>query len=271
MRLYSLVLASTLSLGLRLDRSAQATHTLFSHDAQPIVVLLHHSVWFGSVDLPWFILYEDGLVIFPSARKEGIPTSYSQTRLPGSNPDDLLHSVGIGTDFFQLDTSYDYAPNVSDQETVFLYVWRGDVLKRVAVRAGLTSGRTLSSRVPAAFREAFNHLVDFHSDSTAPWHPDSIEVAAWPYEYAPDNPPLRWPQGWPGLSSPGTKHTPDPYVHDMYLMRLPYDHLDELRHLLERRREKQAIGISGHKLAVGYRLLFPGEDRWRQYFNYLEE
>lgn len=237
----------------------------------PIVVLLHHSVWFSSVDLPWFILYEDGHAIFANARERGIPRSYSVTPSTVADPTALLSSLDIGEDFFRLDSSYDFAPNATDQETVFLYVWRQNTLKSVAVRAGLTGDRGLSDEVPAAFRRAFQKLTDFHPGNSKPWHPDSIEVAAWPYDYAPDNPPLPWPKSWPDLTSSGTTMNLDPVVDTMWIMRLSYDRLGRLDSLLSQRREKQAILISGHKLSVGYRLVFPGEKTWRQFFGHLEE
>jgi hypothetical protein len=44
---------------------------------------------------------------------------------------------------------------------------------------------------------------------------------------------------------------------------LPYERLPELRRLLRRRRTKQAIVIDRRKMAVGYRVAFPGEEHWR--------
>ena len=238
-------------------------------EPRPIVVLLRHSVWFPFVNLPLFVLYEDGRVIIPRERTRGIPQSYQIARVPDVQR--ALSELGIKQELFELQAKYDFRPNVTDQETVFLYVWHGDSLTRVAVRAGLGADDRLISAVPSAFRTIYDRLTHFTATEAVPWHPESLEVAAWGYEYAPDDPPLDWPATWPDMNSPGSTREKQPGIDELWRFRIPYGYRSELEHLLTTRREKQAIRIAGRKWAVGFRLPFPGEARWRRYFPELEE
>jgi len=53
-------------------------------------------------------------------------------------------------------------------------------------------------------------------------------ASAWPYEYAPDDPPLEWPAGWPGLTSPGSGKHASQSVDTIWTIPLAYEHLPEL-------------------------------------------
>jgi hypothetical protein len=102
------------------------------------------------------------------------------------------------------------------------------------------------------------------------WTAPELEVSAWPYEYAPDDPPVPWPNTWPDLSSPGSACRPDAVVREVCTLRLPADQREALKALLAKRRDRQAIGISGRKMAVGYRLVFPGDSVWHYALGRLE-
>jgi len=238
--------------------------------ARPVVALLRHSEWFGAVDRPLFVLYDDGTAVFPMTRREWIPETYQSVRLDLSNRDRALASLGIAPSLYALRPTYDLAPNVTDQETVFLFVWRGDSLSRVAVRAPFDAEGGFRSGVPQPFRDAYNRLTRFEAQSAAPWSAPELEVSAWPYEYAPDDPPVPWPNTWPDLSSPGSACRPDAVVREVCTLRLPADQREPLKALLAKRRDRQAIGINGRKMAVGYRLVFPGDSVWRYALGRLE-
>lgn len=238
--------------------------------SRPVVVLLRHSVWFGSIDRPLFILYDDGTAIFPKTRDEWVPASYQSSRVDLHDRTSALASLGIGPAFFGLKSRYDLAPNVTDQETVFLLVWRGDSLTQVAVRAGVRDEGEFVAGVPQVFRDAYQTLSHFEDASATPWEPSELLVSAWPYEYAPDNPPLPWPSDWPDLTSHGSECHSDAAVREMCTLRLGAAYRTALEQLLSKRRQKQAIGIGGRKMAVGYRIIFPGEDLWRRALGRLE-
>jgi hypothetical protein len=238
--------------------------------ARPVLVLVRHSVWFPFVDRPLFILYADGSAILPVSRERGVPLSYKVARLDGATSQARLTALGIGPEFYSLNDTYDLRPNVTDQETVAVFVWRGDELKRVAVRGATLDDSTLSEAAPSPIRNVFRKLATFQTEDGNPWRPTTVEVAAWPYEYAPDDPPLEWPATWPDLNTPGSRRRADALVGEIWTIPLPYERLSELTQLLENRREKQAIRINGRKWAVSYRLPFPNEQRWRAFFSDLE-
>src|SRR5215213_3260717 len=64
-------------------------------EPRPVVVLLRHSVWFDAVNLPLFILYEDGRVIVPRRLVHGLPQSYQTARIDFREPDSALARLGV--------------------------------------------------------------------------------------------------------------------------------------------------------------------------------
>lgn len=239
---------------------------------RPVLVLLRHSVWFGAVNQPLFIAYDNGTVIYPDSSVQGIPLSYQTTSLNATGSDSVLARLGIiNQELVKLRREYDYAPDVTDQGTVFFFVRQNDSLVRYSVRAGLGNDGQLRPDVPEPLRSIFERLTRFRADNRRPWWPDTLLVSAWAYEYAPDNPPLEWPSGWPDLRSSSTEKRKDPYVDVVYTMRLPSAQRSRLDSLLEARRQTQAIRINGRKWMVSYRMPFPQEQEWRALFGHLEE
>jgi len=237
--------------------------------ARPVAVLLQHSPWTGGTERPLFILYEDGRVIYPDRRDERTPVSYRTACLDGG-PADLRARFGLDSGVRGLRDQYDFKPGWSDQESVFLFAWSGDTLTRVAVRAGRRGIDRFSDSVPAPFREAYRRMVGFRAPAGEAWEPDTLEVVVWGYEYAPDNPPLQWPKEWPDLGSAGTRREPDAAVGEVYFIYLPGGERQRLETFLSRLRNRQAVAINGKKWAVGYRMLFPGEVRWKPLIENLE-
>ena len=237
---------------------------------QPVVVLLRHSAWVPAIQWPLFVLYDDGTAVFPRTQNEWRPQTYQAARISLPDRDRALAALGITPGFFELKPRYDFAPNVSDQETVFLLVWRGDSLTSVAVRAGIGSDGKFVDGVPQAFRDAYQTLTRYESAGAVAWEPKELRVAAWPYEYAPDNPPLPWPHGWPDLRSQGSECHADDVVGEMCTLHLPSSDRPVLERLLAQRRQMQAIGINGRKMVMSYHLLFPGEEVWRKAIGSLE-
>jgi hypothetical protein len=117
--------------------------------------------------------------------------------------------------------------------------------------------------VPAAFRDAVAAIMAFSDSGAVPWVPDSLQVSLWPYEYAPDNPPLAWPDDWPDLDSPGVQRHADRFVEEVWTMNLPFSSENDVIDLLDRRRERQAVLVNDRKWAIDYRWIFPDEDAWQ--------
>jgi hypothetical protein len=227
------------------------------------LVVLHNGYWTGGFDAPLLIALTDGTVIYPTRYERLIPSAYGQVRLDPGRFNEAFDTVVTKEAIRNADTLYDFAPGVTDQYSVYFLLQPDSQSRVVQLRAALDSDSTLQATVPQGLRDLFARIRSFRPPDGVKWLPDSIEVSAWPYEYAPDNPPLAWPDNWPLLSSPRWSRRKDDIVEEMWTLRLPYADADRLDRMLRARREKQAIGISGRKLAVGYRWVFPAEHTWR--------
>lgn len=234
------------------------------------VVLLQHSPWMGGFDRPLFIAYADGTVLFSRRYTDGIPVDYGVVRLAPEDLNKLLGAIGAATVLEQLDSRYDFAPDVTDQHSFYLLIAEPSSTRLVTIRAGLKDHNTLRPEVPEAFRRFYASVTQYSPPTATAWTPDSVEVSIWPYEYAPDDPPLAWPAQWPGLSDARWHRQADEFVGEMRTLRLAFTESFLLDSLLETRRTKQAIGISGKKWAMGYRWVFPHERSWQRIAQQLE-
>lgn len=233
-------------------------------DEQPVsLVLLQNSYFGGGFDRPLFIAFGDGTVIYPTRRQYGVPTAYARAKLSPSTLDSLLIACGLRSALALPDSAFDLAPMMSDQLSLYLLTALDSGQRIVHFRAPYRSRDTLDQRIPEAWRTLLVHLGTFRASRSTPWVPDSVEVAIWPYDYAPDNPPLAWPREWPPLSSSRWTRRDDQFVREVRLLRLPFSAVPRLDSLLASRREKQAVGIGGRKWALRYRWIFPDEAAWR--------
>ena len=214
--------------------------------------------------MPLLLAYSNGLVVFPTVRDHGIPTAYASVQLSPASLDSLLSRLGARETDGLADSVFDLAPTTTDQHSLFFLVAGTSGGRVFQVRAALLAGDTLDARIPTTLRRLYALVSGFRLAGASPWTPDSIKVAIWPYEYAPDNPPVEWPSRLPPLSDPRWMRRPDPVVTEMGFLRLPFSDVPLLDSIITVRREKQAIGIGGHKWALSYRWVFPHEDEWAQ-------
>lgn len=224
--------------------------------------LLQNSYWGGGIDRPLFLAYADGTILFPRERSRSIPIQYFVLRLTSAGVDSVLRELGVSSALYSLDSAYDFAPSVTDQHSFYAVLPQDSGMKVITIRAGLADSENLKPAVPEPFKRLYANLLGFHPPGAIPWRPDSLQVSIWPYEYAPDNPPLRWPATWPGLENPRWHRRPDPYVEEVRTIRFPFSYSGAIDSILSAQRTKQAVGISGKKWAMGYRWIFPHEDEW---------
>jgi hypothetical protein len=234
------------------------------------VALLQHSYWGGGFDRPLLLALKDGRVLFPSKSERGYPLEYSLVSLEPAQLDSVLVSWGVGPALWALDSVYDFAPNVTDQHSFYLLLTEHGRSKVIQLRSTLVVGDTMRAAAPSAFQLFYRATRAFAPPNVERWSPDSVEVAIWPYEYAPDDPPVAWPSDWPGLDHARWSREPDEVVGELRYLRLPFADAPRLDSIIQGRRERQAIGISGKKWALGYRWLFPAERTWRRVGNRLE-
>jgi len=115
----------------------------------------------------------------------------------------------------------------------------------------------LIGKVPREFLEIYNILSNFDIEGSENWKPELIEVYIWPYEYAPDDPPVEWPKDWPDCNHPTSYKSGDSY--SIYI---DSTKSEEINKIISKRRQKQAIGISGKKWAISRRDPMPSEKFW---------
>ena len=226
------------------------------------LALFQNSYWGGGFDRPLFLAYSDGAVLFPRKRLYNIPQEYGSVQLSSSDLDSALARLGLNASVYALDSLYDFAPGTSDQHSFYLLVAQDSEMKLVVIRAGLADSDTLLSEVPAPFRRLYSGLMSFSPVEAVKWLPDSVQVSIWPYEYAPDNPPLSWPPGWPPLDDSRWHRQANPFVKEVRSIQLPFSFASTLDSLLDARRTKQAFGIGGMKWMLDYRWSFPHETAW---------
>jgi hypothetical protein len=232
--------------------------------------LLQHAYWEGGFERPLFLAYGDGTILFARSYQRWIPTAYGMVRFSTSELDSALSALGLNSSVERLDSLYDYAPGVTDQHSFYLLI-PGDTGTRVIrVRAGWQDTVHLRADVPAPFRRLYYAMRDFAPPQATDWSPDSIEVQIWPYEYAPDNPPLEWPSRLPTLTDSRWNRRADRFVEEVWMLRLPSADEPTIDSLLGARRPKQAVGLGDRKWAMGARWVFPNEGSWWWLSKHLE-
>ena len=224
--------------------------------------LFQNSYWGGGFERPLFLAFSDGTVLFPRERTNGIPSQYSVIHLTPTGVDSVLSAIGAGDSLSDLDSLYDFAPGTSDQHSFFAVVQLASGSRLIQIRSGLSDSLRLRADVPRAFARVYSNVMSFTAPRAEAWTPDSIVISIWPYEYAPDDPPVAWPARWPGLADARWRRRADDVVGDIRSVRLPFRETALLDSLLKARREKQAVGISGKKWAVDYRWIFPHDSSW---------
>jgi hypothetical protein len=234
------------------------------------LALLQFSYWNGGFDAPLFLAYSNGTVIFQRAREKAHRSGYGTVQYAGTGLDSVLAGLGMDSALFHLDTLYDYAPGVTDQHSFFLLIPRDTGFRLIRVRAGWGEHGKLRADVPASFARLYYGMRGFSPVGATLWSPDSIQVAIWPYEYAPDGPPLAWPANWPSLKDPRWERHDDQFVNEVWTIHLPFKDAGALDSIFALQKEKQAIGMGGRKWAMTYRWVFPDEEDWRWVSRHLE-
>jgi len=228
-------------------------------DPKPLFVVIEYNHWAMVVgaDTPTFALYDDGTVIY--WKKEGRGGKYVSAKLTNSEVSQILERVSPQA-FVSLERRYEPARGLSHApETLMVLQKKDGSYQEVYVFGSIKREEDGSNPrdIPNLLADIFQFMTTYDNAKATEWVPDNIEVMVWPYEYAPDK-DLIWPKGWPGLDDSRTVKKDD-----LYSIYLDKAQLDELKLFLGKRRERQAVRISGKKWAVDARLPFPQEKIWR--------
>ena len=212
---------------------------------RPILLYTVYDPWamFMGADGPLLTVYESGKVIFWKDRE------YKIVQLSGDEKDDLINEMNLSDTFF-LKSKGIQATLSTDQPTYVLEI-NFDTLKYFSVYGRMTDKESKKS-IPKQLSKIYNFVLDFDNDHAVSWVPDKIEVMLSDYSHSPET-PLRWPANWPDLNSSETV-TRQGGVTSIYLDK---KYFDDLKKLLKKRKEKQAIEISGRKFYAEYRFPLP--------------
>jgi len=222
-----------------------------------VVIEYNHWAMVVGADTPTFALYDDGTVIY--WKKEDRGGKYVSAKLTNSEVSQILERVNPEA-FVSLERRYEPARGFSHApETLMVLQQKDGSYQEVYVFGSIKREEDGSNPrgIPNLLPDIFQFITTYHNANATEWVPDSIEVMVWPYEYAPDT-DLIWPKGWPGLDDSRTVKKDD-----FYSIYLEKAQLGELKLFVEKRRERQAVRISGRKWAVDARLPFPQEKIWR--------
>lgn len=157
------------------------------HPAPPLLVLFEFSVWSKvSGDMPAFVLYEDGTVIYNGAKEAG---SYQHFTVKLS-PDEitaLLKAVQSEKfdSYAKLYTNTDRVA-VSDLPSPFVMLRQKDgKYKQIRTYGSLGEGANPDYRVlnmPESLRSAFIYLWKYEHPKATAWKSDFAELVLWEYD-----------------------------------------------------------------------------------------
>ncbi len=238
-------------------------------DAPPLVVL-EHSYWGGGFDAPLFAALADGRVLMRRTSERFAAPTYSHRTLSREGLDSLLTQLGSRAVGELRDSLFDYNPGWTDQHSFYVLLATDSGQRVIQLRAALTGGDSLRQDVPAALRTLLQGIRQLASQDASLWAPDSIQVSIWPYEYAPDDPPLTWPAAFPSLDDRRWVREKNEFVEEVRTLTLPASAIPLMDSLARARRTRQALKIGPRRWAFDYRWVFPEERHWRHLASRLE-
>ncbi len=233
---------------------------------EPVLVVSELNPWLTVIgsDSPMFAIYDDGQLIYqPEGRTNERPFVRRKLMDPEATAIALL-----GGSLETKDSDFTLS-HATDQITTSIWTPAKQIRIYGNWRKPLTPGgdpasekikkseREMWESLPAGIRGFLERVERERRMQGESWLPQSIEVMLWPYEYAPEE-SVAWPGGWPDLMAATTRKRGE----DSFSVYLPADSLAALRKLLATQKERGAVLINGRKMAAGYRLPFPGEEKW---------
>jgi hypothetical protein len=210
---------------------------------KPIVWYTVDNPWamFMGADGPIFTLYESGKLLFWKNKE------YQYVLLSKDEKDDLINELNLNDTFF-LNQKRVEASFATDQP-FYVLMTNLDTLKSFSVYGHMRGDR---KNIPKQLTKVYSFITTYENDNAQPWLPEKVEVILSDYSYFPE-PSLKWPNSWPDLKSPETVIRQSG-VTSIYLAK---KYFEDLKRLLSKRKQKQAIEISGKKFYAEYRLPVP--------------
>jgi hypothetical protein len=212
---------------------------------RPVLIYTVYDPWavFMGADGPILSVYESGKVIFWKNRE------YRIAQLTKEEKDELLNELNLSDTFFL--KSKDIQATFSTDQPTYVLETNFDTLKYFSVY-GRMNEKESRKNIPKQLSKIYEAILAFDNDDAITWIPEKIEVMLSDYAHSPET-PLKWPGNWPDLNSPETviRQTG---VTSIYLDK---KYFGDLKKLLRKRKEKQAIEINGRKFYAEYRFPLP--------------
>ena len=241
---YVILVLTSLSGIAQMDSAAVRTAPAFR---KPLIWLIDYNPWamFIGADVPYFTLYESGQVIYVKSHQ------FRLAMLSATDVAAMVSDFQLSDTFFAHDR-YIQTSEADDLHTRVLFV-NLDTLKSFGIYG------FYSDQLPQAFQHVFDKAGAFSDDRSKEWLPDKVEVMLTDYAHSPVT-PVPWPEGWPDLHSPDSRHWNGNGRIGGGRIYLPIKYFPKLQQLASKMKEKQALLINGRKYSFGYRLVPPGVD-----------
>lgn len=218
---------------------------------RPIIALIETDPWLMVIgsDVPTFALYENGQIIYKKIVDK--QTKYFEVTNDKETTQKIIKSFGI-TDNLMKQEDYIEASTASDQPTNILLL-NFDPVRQLSVYGQLSDLKNKArQKTPTDFIDVYDKVIKFEDNKAIEWLPDTFEVMATKYSYAPEK-SLKWNSEWNNIKSETTVKRNE----DLYSIYLDKKYYKEFIELLKNTKEKQAVEINGEKYSLTYRLPFP--------------
>ena len=218
---------------------------------RPIIALIETDPWLMVIgsDVPTFALYENGQIIYKKIVDK--QTKYFEVTNDKETTQKIIKSFGI-TDNLMKQEDYIEASTATDQPTNVLLL-NFDPVRQLSVYGQLRDLKNKArQKTPTDFIDVYDKIIKFKDNKAIEWLPDTFEVMATKYSYAPEK-SLKWNSEWNDIKSETTVKRNE----DLYSIYLDKKYYKEFIELLKNTKEKQAVEINGEKYSLTYRLPFP--------------
>lgn len=233
---------------------------------QPVAVFIQTGPWGAAIGAgaPRVAVYENGEAIF--AKKLNGRIVIHHVLLGQQELDEIRQRVSPIL-AFGLRSSYDLAPNVTDQPSAMFYL-RGNGREMATRVYGLSESGNLPSPAtmfggrrqptipPQYLLELHSWLCKFDHPGSQEWAPKYIEVMLSGYSNAPSS--IQWPNDWPSLDSNRAIKRGDDYS-----IFLDGTSLPQLMEFLKEGKGRTAVDVDGKSFAISHRFTFPSEPVWQ--------
>jgi hypothetical protein len=233
----------------------------------PILVLFEFGVWteVPGTDMPDFVLYDDGTVIYNAAKEAGA-YNYVTAKLSADEIDQVMEKINAsGFESYKDHYSIGEKYAVSDLPSPFIMFKRNDGTYKTVSTYGFLGEKADEEfrvkEIPKALVDAFYFLWKYETPKAAPWRSDFIEAIVWKYD-GKSKKNVKWDKKLPDLG--GSKTAPFKIWDEQYYSLFVPESSELIfgRIYWKIRRSKRALLMNGQRWNLTFRFPFPAERIW---------